>query len=950
METIQFLRAVLGPEGFYCVVGLKKDSEKRVQKFFPDIESAHAVAQQLHENKFDAYFALATYTDGKSRKVANAKLLKSFWLDIDCGAGKTYLTQVEGITALKKFCKDAGLPRPLLVNSGRGIHAYWPLDKAVEAAEWLPVAQALKDLCVTHEFAADPAVTSDVARILRVPGTSNFKDEPPLPVEVISAELTEIPFGSFRDAVGTTIFKLKPFIPMEMDEATKSLLGSFVSKFKTILNKTAKGIGCRQLANIVENQASVEEPLWRAGLSIANYCVDRDKAIHFISKKHPDYDADYTETKANQTKGPYTCETFEKLNPGGCAGCPHLKLIRSPITLGREVEEASEEDNIVQAVPATHPEAPAQTYVIPKSPPPYMRGKNGGVFRRTRGEEADVDVPVYHHDIYVVRRIVDPEMGESVLVRLHLPKDGVREFTVPLTSVLSKDEFRKHFGGKGVALAKMDELMYYIIAWINNLQMETTADVARRQFGWTDDKFTSFIIGDKEVKADCINMNPPSSSTVRMFPYFQEKGTLDGWKDMVKFFERPKMELFQFAIGLGFGSPLMALTGVNAAMVHLYNPESGYGKTTVMQMAASIWGNPEEMMTKESDTMNARFNRAEVYKNILLPLDELTNATAKELSNMLYQYTSGHQKDRMGPSSNVARFRGDTWQQLCISTGNAGILEVISGVKAMPKGEAMRVLEFFVGPANLPDKSVTDELSLALRKNYGTACIPYLQHIMKDVEGTDTLFRATQAKLDKAIGLKAPDRFYSALAACGITGLIIAKRLGVISFEIAPIVAWLIDAMTTTKENVASMTIEPEAVLNNFLAENYNNILRIKSTDDGRHPTNDTDMLIIPDGTPRVSLIARYEYDVKKLYILPKTFKKWCIDQQINYTSLVSALKSGRTRAVLEKKRMSRGTRMNLPAAYALCIDCSEFLNDETEFAIAKATAGTSKESIAQPA
>ena len=53
--------------------------------------------------------------------------------------------------------------------------------------------------------------------------------------------------------------------------------------------------------------------------------------------------------------------------------------------------------------------------------------------------DGEVDEHVlYHNDLYVTRRLVDVEAGESVVCRIHLPQDGVREFTMPLTAVTSR--------------------------------------------------------------------------------------------------------------------------------------------------------------------------------------------------------------------------------------------------------------------------------------------------------------------------------------------------------------------------------------------------------------------------------------------------------------------------------------------------------------------------------
>jgi hypothetical protein len=85
--------------------------------------------------------------------------------------------------------------------------------------------------------------------------------------------------------------------------------------------KSAKGEGCNQLIHCFENQATLEEPLWRSALSIAAFCVDKDSATKKMSDQYPNYDPDEVEAKVYHllTKGgPHHCTTFEKQNPGGC--------------------------------------------------------------------------------------------------------------------------------------------------------------------------------------------------------------------------------------------------------------------------------------------------------------------------------------------------------------------------------------------------------------------------------------------------------------------------------------------------------------------------------------------------------------------------------------------------------------------------------------------------------
>ena len=71
-----------------------------------------------------------------------------------------------------------------MINSGRGIHVYCA-SEAVPTDDWLPVAAKLKQPCSDNNFLADPAVTADAARVLRVPRTHNYKPDTPAEVWIL---------------------------------------------------------------------------------------------------------------------------------------------------------------------------------------------------------------------------------------------------------------------------------------------------------------------------------------------------------------------------------------------------------------------------------------------------------------------------------------------------------------------------------------------------------------------------------------------------------------------------------------------------------------------------------------------------------------------------------------------------------------------------------------------
>jgi len=934
METKEFLQRALGEGGFYCVFASLGSENRRVQKFYDSIDAVLTKAQELDEAGFDAYFALATFEEAGSRKVTNVKELRTFFLDLDCGPSKDYENQNEAMLALRGFCKKLDLPKPLLINSGRGIHVYWFLSEPISMEEWLPVAETLKRLCAEHNLLADPSVTADAARVLRVPRTHNHKPDPPVSVSFFGSDVPKpLDIDVFKEYLGAELIPVPTrHIPSGSNAVMDALLGNKKNTFKDIVLKTRAGNGCEQIKNVLVNQQDISEPLWRAGLSIAKFCEDGQKAAHLMSKNHPEYNTADTIKKMDLIKGPYLCDTFDEFSPGICSECPNRGKIKSPISLGSSIREATEEDNVVEAPSIDLPDAPINTYTIPAYPAPYFRGANGGVYTRVTLPDGDVtEKPIYHNDLYVVRRLWDGELGEAIVMRLHLPKDGVREFTIPLTAVNSREEFRKQMSMYGVAVSKMDEIMHYTTTWVNELQANSVADEAHKQFGWTDDQCKSFILGNQEIFGDRVEFNPPSNQTMGLFPAFEPKGTLEEWKETINFYNRDGFELHQFVVGSSFGSILMNLSPVNCAALHIHSKESGVGKTTAIAAAVSVWGRPEELIINERDTFNTKMHRGEIYHNLPLYMDELTNSSANELSNLAYQLTGGRQRGRMTSGGNAERYRGDAWKLLSVTTGNTSIIERVSMAKAMPKAEAQRILEVKVDRlfSGAEEKEEQDRFSAALSNHYGTAGKEYVQYVISNLDAVTKLIDEVRGKVDKAAGLTSENRFWSAFATNTMAGLILAKRAGLIDYDIGKIFKWAVSMLKQNQHYVSDMNASVEEVLNDYIHEHWGNVLWIKSTDDLRKQNqNGLDSLVVPEALPRGKLVARYETDLKKAYLIPKPLRIWCGEQQINYAAFLEELKTNMG-ATKTKMRLSKGTHMQLPPTDVIVVSCSIEGSDE---------------------
>lgn len=942
MDRIEFLRAVLGADGDYCLFAAQ--AGRRKQKFYPKIEQLAYDASEFDSAGYDVYFGLATFAPGTDRKAANARELGSLFLDLDCGPSKDYPDQVSALQDLRRFVSELDLPKPLLVSSGWGIHVYWPLEAAVSTSEWLPVAEGLKRACAAHSLHADPAITADAARILRVPGTRNFKREEPSPVSILG-------MGSkVRPSLATMAARLAPYMRAPSALPTKStlspaddpvmqrLMGNRTSSFRRILERTSAGRGCAQIGFAVSTPAEVDEPFWRAALSITKFCTEGAKAAHKISRGHPDYDAEETEAKLSAIKGPYTCATFDGLRPGVCTGCPHWKKITSPITLGHTVEEATEAE-VADSIDAI--EEPEVVYAargvseIPRFPFPYFRGKHGGVYIKQKNEDGDPEeVCLYLNDLYYTRRVVDPVYGECVVGRLHLPNDERREFVVPLVAATSKEELRKVLSKYGVSVSskRWDTIMAYTHSWIEQLQTTTAADMARTQFGWSDNSFKSYVLGDREIFPHDVGYNPPSAKTSFLFPALKPKGTLEGWIQQAEFYNRPGLEPYQFVVCQALAAPLMRFMPLHAAIFDFYSDGSGHGKSTTQKFALTIYGSPEDLIVGPKDTLNARMNRLELMKDVNVQFDEFTEFPAEHTSDLIYGITDGRQKARMHSGANEERHRGDPWHTTVCASSNHSMLAKVYLMKSNPRAEVQRVLRYHVQPHNFTDKEETDIFAKSVGDHTGQAIVPFVQRIMNDVATTKELLDTVQRKLDKACGLTMQNRFWSAQGAVAITALILARDIGLLSYNPTKMFAWVVDLINANKADDRDSIMSIDQLINDFVSENYSSILWIKSTEDqrggDRWNKNALDNLVVPEMQPRMKFVARYETDTKKLFIPITPLKKWCAKCRVNFDSVCKEIME-RMGGSKVRMRLSKGTKLQLPPSYVMMMDFAAIPPDE---------------------
>ena len=908
MEQQEFLNTVLPSKGkgYYCITAIKDG--KTLSKFSEDYENLLADINELNSKGYNSYFSQGVFKEKFRRKNVCA-YLRSLYLDIDCD-GRDYATEEQAFEDLDKFIKAIGLPKPTVVHSGGGFHCYWHTGEDIPSDEWLITARKLKSLCNYFELKADPSVTTDESRLLRLPNTQNHKRNKEAKVLLNKkptawAELRKIIEDSFSEHIGFDIHSAKK---EQLDDATKAMMKTenFDSSFKKIVKKTLSGQGCNQLKWIMENQETCNEPKWFAGLSIAAHSVESEQAIHLISNKHPEYSKERTIEKAERIKGPFTCSSFEQLDSSLCEQCVHRGKITSPIQLGKILKEAKE------ANPGTTNVTPKKLngFHIPNSMRPYVAGENGGIYlkpepkydKATKQWVEQEPITVYENDLYVVKRVFDSVEGESFLIRLQLPQDGTRDFLMPNYAV-NTQKFGEIMRSNGVMSTRKQQepIMNYVTKWIKYLQTQKAAEKTYQQQGWTKDN--TFVLGDKEYRKNGVFDSTPTNATREIARAIRADGDFETWKKTYDTFNEEGLEVHAFFAFGGFATPLIKFTEIKGGIINLYSRKPGTAKTTAGYCALSIWGNPTELMIGQN-TYNARYQRLGAGQNLPLYVDEISNMESDDLSKWAYAMPQGKGKIRQQAGVNAERENRTTWESIAYTTSNTSIYEILARAKSSAEGEMARCLQLNI---EAPDWLTLDwckPRSSPVHENYGHAGVIYAQWLAE--QKPEDIKERLNKWVDRIIkDVDNVDRHWVAMLASHFAGAEIAYELDLTEIDYERVYSCITNKVKEVSVEAENKALTSEEVLSNFINKNIGNLLILNKKSDGTGLGGN-----IPKKEPRGSgaLVMRYEPDTSTLYILKSEMKYYCDKIKYNFKELESDLeKSGTLIDKRKKVTMHKG-------------------------------------------
>ena len=351
---VDFLRLILPPTGPYCLFVKLPGRSKGHNEFAATIEELWAKQAAHDVAGASVWHACASFKRAENdprgtpqgqrrlgRTGHNVALLKTLRIDVDAGDDKPYQDAAAAGAACQAFVRAAGMPPPVYVLSGTGVHVYWPLRDAMLPTQWKVLANKLKLLCRQYKLETDPGVTADLSRVLRTPGTHNRKHGAKL---VIGYQLVEPYYLEQLVGLNVDLQQLAQ-VPVKVDVRVPEHLR--IAGLPRLADRAADGMTgpevfaddiasqCGQLAAFRDARGVVSEPLWQAALGVLVYCADGAEKGQEWSAGHEDYDEDATQDKMERWRetvsGATTCARFHEFAPATCEACPLWGRIKSPI-------------------------------------------------------------------------------------------------------------------------------------------------------------------------------------------------------------------------------------------------------------------------------------------------------------------------------------------------------------------------------------------------------------------------------------------------------------------------------------------------------------------------------------------------------------------------------------------------------------------------------------------
>lgn len=208
--------------------------------------------------------------------------------------------------------------------------------------------------------------------------------------------------------------------------------------------------------------------------------------------------------------------------------------------------------------------------------------------------------------------------------------------------------------------------------------------------------------------------------------------------------------LLLFATSAAFAGPLLEMIGAESGGFHVYG-NSSQGKSTLLAMAASVWGKPADYCKTWRATDNALEGIARAYADTLLPLDEIKECDPRIIDQTVYMLGNGKAKARATDSGGLRK--AASWRLLFFSAGELTLQQHLASVgKQGFAGLEMRLLSLPLPDGGLFNElhglvdgaALSNQIKAITGKHYGSAGRAFLSALVQHKAGLASEIRSNQ--------------------------------------------------------------------------------------------------------------------------------------------------------------------------------------------------------------
>jgi hypothetical protein len=949
-----FFRKVLAPRGFPCLVSLRKSSapeQKSQESLSFLLNNLETEIERCAYANRDLYFCISTLkqkaivdSNGKTRVRTGENCFETRALILDIDVDKSgylkgdqsriaYRSQEEAQEGLQTFCATINFPEPYIINSGFGLHVYWPFEEAVDSEGWAVLAQQFRSVCahLDPRLIADPSRVADRTSILRVPQSFSFKGTEPLPVYIVQVAPEPMwPFKFYREHLGHYIRANHLDVTVSVAKQKKHLVSLDIEygdervSFNTVYKE------CNWMNGYMKRRATAPYDEWFAALNIASKCemtvdagktylgvlqeeklvVKEEELAKFISRGHAGYNerevlSKYNESINNKALSARTCDDLKRFNSAACDACPYRDLVKTPLSIPR-VSKPVQEVIVSNPVIVAGTQIGTEEVKLPKPPFPYEIGSDGVIYRKIKDESGSrlTAQVIYEYTVIPLGRTRDENTGlEAIEIEARLPHEEPKRFPVPGGVLQDTKTFARLLSDRGIYVMPrlMPEFIEYIIKYTRTIQTATPVVTSYSSYGWKDtiNITPKFALYDTIITAEGARQYKNTSANLRRYgSNAVAHGDLEKWKEAFNVYvDVSGMEGHIVNLMLAFGAPLLHFLDQFGVMYNLYGP-GGEGKSSSLELATSVWGKPNASHLTVTDTYNSMYVKLGMMNNLPVSFDEITNITPENLSDFVYNLTTGRPKDALTRDRELKEHNLH-WQTFVLATSNNSLYGKLKTLSAGNNAHGYRILEF---PSPLPSEAVNKKMigiKETIKENYGIAGQVFMKYVVKNY--AEVMMKTRNAMRNLYDSTQSQERFWFATQAVIQVGGYIAKELGLHDYEPGKLIEFMRNE--APREEVRSIKGDAVSKLNEYLLQNLNNTIKVM--DD-----QVTNLELEYKGVPNISVrFEGHKGQMIKGFIPATAIERWCKINATDYTWLRAELVRSGVISRQIKKRIGAGTK-----------------------------------------